>query len=64
LPSLSDPASVARPPPRRRPPRPRARRVSVKLKAEAADLLNKTFKIDALEEGLVIGVATITVNTA
>jgi hypothetical protein len=37
---------------------------TVKLKAEAADLLNKTFKIDALEEGLVIGVATITVNTA
>jgi len=33
---------------------------TVKLKAEAADLL----KIDALEEGLVIGVATITVNTA
>jgi len=38
--------------------------VKLKLKAEAADLLNKTFKIDALEEGLVIGVATITVNTA
>ena len=37
---------------------------TVKLKAEAADLLNKTFKIDALKEGLVIGVATITVNTA
>ena len=37
---------------------------TVKLKKEAADLLNQTFEIDALEEGLVIGVATITVNTA
>jgi hypothetical protein len=37
---------------------------TVKLKAEAADLLNQTFGVDALEEGLVIGVATITVNTA
>jgi len=36
---------------------------TVKLKAEAADLLNQTFKIDALTEGLVIGIATITVNT-
>ncbi len=36
---------------------------TVKLKAEAADLLNTTFGIDALQEGLVIGVATITVNT-
>ena len=36
---------------------------TVKLKQEAADLLNKTFKIDALKAGLVIGVATITVNT-
>ncbi len=36
---------------------------TVKLKAEAAELLNQTFAIDALEEGLVIGVATITVNT-
>ena len=36
---------------------------TVKLRAEAADLLNQTFKIDALKEGLVIGVATITVNT-
>jgi hypothetical protein len=36
---------------------------TVKLKAEAAELLNQTFEIDALEEGLVIGVATITVNT-
>ena len=37
---------------------------TVKLKAEAAELLNTTFGVDALEEGLVIGVATITVNTA
>src|SRR5262245_1231995 len=32
---------------------------TVKLKAEAADLLNKTFSVDALQEGLVIGVAKI-----
>jgi hypothetical protein len=37
---------------------------TVKLKQEAADLLNQTFGTDALEGGLVIGVATITVNTA
>ena len=37
---------------------------TVKLKAEAADLLNQTFGVDALTEGLVIGVAKITVNTA
>jgi hypothetical protein len=37
---------------------------TVKLKAEAADLLNQTFEVDALTEGLVIGVAKITVNTA
>ena len=36
---------------------------TVKLKQEAADLLNETFGIDALEAGLVIGVAKITVNT-
>ena len=36
---------------------------TVKLKAEAADLLNQTFKVDALQEGLVIGVAKITINT-
>ena len=36
---------------------------TVKLKAEAADLLNKTFGVDALQEGLVIGIATITINT-
>ena len=36
---------------------------TVKLKKEAADLLNETFGITALEEGLVIGVAKITVNT-
>jgi hypothetical protein len=37
---------------------------TVKLKQEAADLLNQTFEVDALESGLVIGVAKITVNTA
>jgi hypothetical protein len=37
---------------------------TVKLKAEAAELLNDTFKIDALTEGLVIGVAKITINAA
>ena len=36
---------------------------TVKLKAEAAELLNQTFGIEDLAEGLVIGVATITVNT-
>jgi len=36
---------------------------TVELKKEAADLLNQTFEIDALEEGLKIGVAKITVNT-
>ncbi len=36
---------------------------TVKLKAEAADLLNQTFGIEDLQEGLVIGVAKITVNT-
>ena len=36
---------------------------TVKLKAEAADLLNQTFEVDALKEGLVIGVAKITINT-
>jgi hypothetical protein len=36
---------------------------TVKLKAEAAELLNETFGIDDLQEGLVIGVAKITVNT-
>ena len=36
----------------------------MKLKQEAADLLNETFGTDALEAGLVIGVAKITVNTA
>ncbi len=34
---------------------------TVKLTQEAADLLNKTFNIDALEKNLVIGVAKITV---
>jgi hypothetical protein len=37
---------------------------TVKLKAEAADLLNKTFGVQALKPGLVIGTAKITVNTA
>lgn len=37
---------------------------TVKLKQEAADLLNQTFDVDALQAGLVIGVAKITVNTA
>src|SRR3954471_14622423 len=37
---------------------------TVKLKAEAAQLLNQTFGTDALKGGLVIGVAKITVNTA
>jgi hypothetical protein len=37
---------------------------TVKLKQEAADLLNQTFEVDALTAGLVIGVAKITVNTA
>jgi hypothetical protein len=36
---------------------------TVKLKAEAAGLLNRTFGVDALKEGLKIGVAKITVNT-
>ena len=36
---------------------------TVKLKAEAAQLLNKTFSVDALNEGLVVGVAKITINT-
>lgn len=36
---------------------------TVKLKQEAADLLNETFGITALEAGLVIGVAKITINT-
>jgi hypothetical protein len=37
---------------------------TVKLKQEAADLLNQTFGVDALKAGFVIGVAKITVNTA
>ncbi len=37
---------------------------TVKLKQEAADLLNQTFKVDALKAGFVIGVAKITVKTA
>jgi hypothetical protein len=37
---------------------------TVKLKQEAADLLNQTFGVDALTGGFVIGVAKIEVNTA
>ncbi len=37
---------------------------TVKLKEEAATLLNDTFGTDALKGGMVIGVAKITVNTA
>ena len=37
---------------------------TVKLKDEAASLLNDTFGTDALKGGLVIGVAKITVNVA
>jgi hypothetical protein len=37
---------------------------TVELKKEAADLLNETFGIQDLEEGLKIGVAKITVNTS
>ena len=37
---------------------------TVKLKQEAADLLNQTFGVDALAGGFKIGVARITVNTA
>jgi hypothetical protein len=37
---------------------------TVKLKAEAADLLNQTFGIQDLQEGLVVGEAKITINTA
>jgi len=36
---------------------------TVKFKAESAQLLNETFGVDALEGGLVVGVAKITVNT-
>jgi hypothetical protein len=37
---------------------------TVKLKQSAADLLNDTFKIDALAGDLVIGTATITINAS
>jgi hypothetical protein len=36
---------------------------TVKFKDESAQLLNKTFGVDALEGGLEVGVAKITVNT-
>ncbi len=39
------------------------RGTTVKLKGSAADLLNETFGIDDLAEGLVIGIAKITINT-
>ena len=34
----------------------------VKLRKEAADLLNKTFKVTAFTDQFLIGVATITLN--
>ncbi len=37
---------------------------TVKLKAEAAELLNQTFGVTALTEGLVIGIAEIKINIA
>jgi hypothetical protein len=37
---------------------------TVKLKAEAGQLLNTTFGVDALKAGLVIGTAKITIDTA
>jgi hypothetical protein len=37
---------------------------TVKLKAEAAELLNQTFGIQDLQEGMVIGVAEITIDTS
>ncbi len=37
---------------------------TVELKAEAAELLNDTFGIDDLEEGLTIGTATNTLEGA
>lgn len=36
---------------------------TVKMSADAAGLLNKTFNTDAVKAGLVVGVATITINT-
>ncbi len=37
---------------------------TVKLKAEAADLLNQTFRINDLQDGITIGIAKITINTS
>jgi hypothetical protein len=37
---------------------------TVKLKQEAADLLDRTFGVTALKAGLVVGIARITVNAA
>lgn len=36
---------------------------TVKMSADAAGLLNKTFNTDAVTAGLVVGIATITINT-
>ena len=36
---------------------------TVKMSADAAGLLNKTFNTDAVKAGLVVGIATITINT-
>ena len=33
------------------------------ISADAAGLLNKTFKTDAVKAGLLVGIAKITVNT-
>jgi hypothetical protein len=33
------------------------------MSADAAGLLNKTFNTDAVKAGLVVGIATITINT-
>lgn len=35
----------------------------VQISADAAALLNKTFKTDAVEQGLLVGIAKITINT-
>ena len=35
----------------------------VQISADAAALLNKTFKTDAVKQGLLVGIAKITINT-
>jgi hypothetical protein len=35
----------------------------VEVSKDAAPLLNKTFKTDAVKPGLLVGIATITINT-